>query len=463
MESTQRPPYTQTRRASEPVRPLAATEEESRPQNGHNGHSEDGHESWGTVKKARSAWVIVAAMLGFLVMAALFALGFIPRMHTNAELNADAEAAASGPIPVSTVVPTRAAQTLDLSLPGTLRPWQEVSIFARSTGYLKKWYVDISQPVKKGQLMAEIESPEVDQQLLQARAALLQMNAAQVKAQSDVQITQTTYNRYVALKGTSGVTEQDIDQKAADLSAAQANLEAAKANVTAGQANVQRLVELQLYQKVTAPFDGVVTGRAYDTGALINADPTSADIKPMYKIAENDVLRVFVNVPQSSSLTIKRGMDVSVVARERPGRTFVGKVMGTTNYLDPNNRSLLTEIKVPNEDGALLPGMFVDAKFKLIRDNPPLVIPAPALIVNAQGTQVAVVQENTIHFRKVQIGEDYGNTLEITGGLQGDEQIISTPGEKIVEGANVSIVNAQPNASPQNPGQKSEKVAEAGK
>jgi len=462
MESTQLPPYTQTRRAKEPVRPLAAIEENSRPDNGHNGHSEDGPESWGTVKKARSAWVVVAAVLGFIVMAILFVIGFIPRLHTNAELNADAEAAAHGAIPVSTVVPTRAAPSIDLSIPGTLRPWQEVSIFARSTGYLKKWYVDISQPVKKGQLMAEVDSPEVDQQLRQAQAALLQNRAAQVKAQSDVQIAQVTYNRYVTLKGTSGVTEQDIDQKAADLSAANANLEAAKANVSAGEANVQRLQELQSYQKVTAPFDGVVTGRAYDTGALINADPTSADIKPMYKIAENDVLRVFVNVPQSSSLQIKKGMDVSVVARERSGRTFTGRVMGTTNYLDPNNRSLLTEIKVPNEDGALLPGMLVDARFKLTRDNPPLIIPAPALIVNAQGTQVAVVEDNTIHFRKVQIGEDYGNTLEITGGLRGDEQIISTPGEKIVEGANVSIVNAEQRGNDK-AGQKSEKVAEAGK
>jgi RND family efflux transporter MFP subunit len=462
MESTQLPPYTQTRRAKDPVRPLAAIEEETRPANGHNGHSEDGPESWGTVKKARGAWVVVAAVIGFLLMAALFVIGFVPRLHTTAELNADAETAANGAIPVSTIVPSRAASAIDLSLPGTLRPWQEVSMFARSTGYLKKWYVDISQPVKKGQLMAEVDSPEVDQQLRQAQAALLQNRAAQVKAQSDVQITQVTYNRYVALKGTSGVTEQDIDQKAADLSAAQANLEAAKANVSAGEANVQRLIEMQTYEKVIAPFDGVVTGRAYDTGALINADPTSADIKPMYKIAQNDVLRVFVNVPQANALQIKRGMEVSVVARERPGRTFVGKVMGTTNYLDPNNRSLLTEIKVPNDDGALLPGMLVDAKFKLTRDNPPLIIPAPSLIVNAQGTQVAVVQDNTIHFRKVQIGEDYGNKLEITGGLQGDEQIISTPGEKIVEGANVSIVNGQQPGNA-NPGQKSEKVAEAGK
>jgi len=419
------------------------------------------HDDWGPVTKARPAWVIAVTVLVVLALAALFATGFIPRVQNNAELNAAAEAARSGPIPVATVQAKPAPSHLEITLPGTLRPWQEVSLFARSTGYLKKWYADISQQVKQGQLMAEIDSPEVDQQLRQAEASVLQNKAAQVKSESDVQIAQLTYNRYQTLKGTSGVTQQDLDQKAADLSAANANLEAAKANVSAAQANVKRLVELQGYQKVTAPFDGVVTGRAYDTGALINADPTSADIKPMYKIAENDVLRVFVNVPQSSALQIQKGMDVNVTARERPGRIFVGKVMGTTNYLDPNNRSLLTEIKVPNQDGALLPGMFVQAKFNVTRDRPPLIIPSPALIVNAQGTQVAIVKDDKIAFQKVELGQDFGNTLEIVGGLDGSEQIISTPGEKIVPGAAVKIVSAegaQPGEAP-----KAEKVAEAGK
>ena len=240
-------------------------------------------------------------------------------------------------------------------LPGTLRPWQEVSIYARSTGYLKKWYADISNQVKQGQLLAEVDSPEVEQQLQQARAAVLQTKAAQAQAVSLLQMAQITNTRYQSLKGTSGVTQQDLDQKAADLSAADAGLEAAKANVAAADANVRRLTEIQGYQKVTAPFDGVVTGRSFDTGALINADPTSADIKPMYKIAENDVLRVFVNVPQTNSLSIKKGMDVKVTARERPGVVFNGKVMGTTNYLDPGSRSLLTEIKVPNTDGTCCP------------------------------------------------------------------------------------------------------------
>lgn len=421
------------------------------------GHSE---EDWGPVRKASKGWMIAVGIVVVLLLAGLFATGFIPRVHSNSELKSDAEAARNGAVLVTVIQPKPAAQTLDVNLPGTLRPWQEVSIFARSTGYLKKWYADISNHVTKGELMAEIDSPEIDQQLLQARASVLQNKAAQVKSQSDLQLTQLTYNRFLALKGTSGITQQDLDQKAADLSAAQANLEAAKANVTAAEANVQRLVELQSYEKVTAPFDGVVTGRAYDTGALINADPTSADIKPMYKIAENDVLRVFVNVPQSSALAVQKGMQVKVLARERPGRVFTGVVMGTTNYLDPANRSLLTEIKVLNGDGALLPGMYVEANFEIHRDKPPLVIPAPALIVNADGTQVAVVKDDVIHFQKVQVGEDYGNTLEITGGLEGNEQIISTPGEKIVEGAAVKVANADPIKLP---GQKNEKVAEAGK
>src|SRR6185312_9542248 len=225
----------------------------------------------------------------------------------------------------------------------------------------------------------------VDQQLKQAQAALLQAKAAALKAQSDLGLAQVTYNRYEQLSHSGSVTQQDLDTARAAMTADQANLEAAKANVGAADANVNRLTQLVSFEKVTAPFDGVVTGRTFDAGALINADPTSADIKPMFKIAQNDVLRVFINVPQSSALQIRKGMQVKVSARELPGRTFTGSVMGTTNYLDQTNRTLLTEVKVQNEknaDGtfALLPGMYVTVDFEIKRDKPPLVIPAPALV-----------------------------------------------------------------------------------
>jgi RND family efflux transporter MFP subunit len=397
------------------------------------------------VRPPRRAAMVLVGLLVVGLLAALLAVGWIPRERVSAETAATADAALNAPVPVNVIHATQAPAVTTISLPGNLRPWQEVSIFARTTGYMKGFYVDISNQVKAGQLMADVDTPEVDQQLKQAQAAVLQAKAAALKAQSDLGLAQVTYNRYEQLSHTGSVTQQDLDTARSTLQVDQANLEAAKANIAAAEANVNRLTQMVSFEKVTAPFDGVVTGRTFDAGALINADPTSADIKPMFKIAENDVLRVFVNVPQSCALQIRKGMQVKLTARELPGRTFTGSVMGTTNYLDQTNRTLLTEVKVKNEqnaDGtfALLPGMYVSVDFELKRDKPPLVIPAPALVYNADGTQVAIVQDGKVHFVKVDLGNDSGNEVEIVNGLSGDEQIIATPGERIAEGVAVKVV-----------------------
>lgn len=436
--------------------PLHTTGIELDPSIGGNGHGGGhGHGGGGghdddiskiEVRPPRRASMVFVGVLVVAILAALLALGIIPRQRVSAETAADADAALNAPVPVSVIHAKPANPVLKISLPGNLRPWQEVSIFARTTGYLKKFVVDINDRVKAGQLMAEIETPEVDQQLKQAQAAVEQAKAAAQKAQSDLGLAQVTYNRYEQLARTGSVTAQDLDTNRATMVADAANLEAAKANVHAAEANVQRLEQLVSFEKINAPFSGVVTGRTFDVGALINADPTSADIKPMFKIAQNDVLRVFVNVPQSDALQIRKGQHVDVHARELPGRTFSGTVMGTTNYLDQTNRSLLTEVKVQNEtdaDGSfiLLPGMYVTVDVELHRDKPPLVIPAPALVSNTDGTQVAVVEDGKVHFVKVDLGNDSGNEVEIVNGLQGDESIIATPGERTVEGAPVKVVS----------------------
>ncbi len=423
------------------------------------------------VHKPGGAWIIGSVVAVVIVLGALLAVGLLPRLHQNKELAADATAAENAPIQVNVTRPHRAPAVMNVALPGTLRPWQEVSIFARTTGYLKGFYVDISEQVKKGQLMAEIDSPEVDQQLRGAKATLLQFQAAQTKAESDLELAEATWKRFETLKGTSGITQLELDQYKAAANSARAGVASAKANVASGEAEVQRLTELQGFEKVTAPFSGVVTGRTYDVGAMIIANPTSLDIKPMFKIAMNDVLRVFVNVPQSSALMIKKGMDVKVAARERPGRTYMGKVMGTTNYLDPTNRSLLTEIKVDNQDLSLLPGMYVDASFSVVREKPPLIIPAPALVTGANGNQVALVEDGKIHFRTIELGVDYGKELEIVGGLEGDEQIVTNPGERTNEGVAVRIATVEepPQSAPATPDVPTtqpiihEKVAAAGK
>ncbi|HET6246957.1 MAG TPA: efflux RND transporter periplasmic adaptor subunit [Tepidisphaeraceae bacterium] len=427
--------------------------------NGH-AHAEHHDEIDLNVPHPKSGWLVVAVVAAVLIFGALLVVGLMPREHTEKELAADARAALTAPVAVNVVSPKRADETIDVEIPATLRPWQEVSIYSRSTGYLKKFYVDISNQVKKDQLMADISSPEVDQQLRAAQAMLVLDKAAAAKSKTDLEYAQQTDKRYESLRGTSGVTQQELDQYANAYKSAMASYDQAQAQVGVAQANVQQLTEMQGFEKIIAPFSGVVTGRTYDVGSFIIANPTAADILPMFKIAENDVLRAFVSVPQNYSLTIKKGMKVTIIAREQPGREFTGEVLGTTNYLDPSARSLLTEVRIENADLSLLPGMFVQAKFHITRDHPPLLIPAPALVTNADGNKVGIVKDNKIHFQPVTLGVDYGKDIEILTGLKGDEKIIENPGEKTVEGAEVTIASEAP-ASPETG--KPQKLADAGK
>ncbi|HZL36930.1 MAG TPA: efflux RND transporter periplasmic adaptor subunit [Tepidisphaeraceae bacterium] len=395
------------------------------------------------VAPARTGWIIAAVVVIGVLIAVLFAVGFLPRLGVNKELARDADAALHAAVPVTVVKPRRADAIMQVRLPGTLRPWQEVSIFARTTGYLAHFDVDISNQVKKGQLMAKIDSPEVDAQLRGAQAMLLQQQAAAAKAQTDLGLAQTTWKRFESLRGTSGVTQQELDQYQSNYNAAVSTLGVATANIAVAQADVRRLTDMQKFETITAPFSGVVTGRAFDVGAMILANPTSVDTQPMFKIAENDTLRAFIYVPQNYSLTIKQGMKVNITSRERPGRVFVGEVLGTTNYLDPAARSLMTEVKIVNPDLALLPGMYVEANFQVKRDHPPLLIPGPAVVINADGDQVGVVQDNKIHYKKVKLGVDYGNNIEIISGLDINDQVIENPGGKTVEGAAAKIAGEE--------------------
>jgi RND family efflux transporter MFP subunit len=400
------------------------------------------------VPAARKGWLVALAVGIVLAVTVLLLVGVLPRVRAERILRADANAQASTALPVSVITPVRAPAVIELRVPATLRPWQEVSIFSRTTGYLKKYNVDISEQVTKGQLMATIDTPEVDAQLRGAQATLQQEEAAQAKAKTDFEFAKSTLQRYEQLQKTNSVTQQELASYQANFNAAQSTLRSAAANVAVGNAEVKRLSDMQSFEKLVAPFSGVVTGRAYDVGAMILANPTTADTMPLFKIAENDVLRAFVYVPQTYSLTIQKGMEVKLTVRERPNRVFTGSVMGTTNYLDPAARSLMTEVKVSNTDFALLPGMYVEAIFQVKRESPPLIIPAAALVAGADGNKVGVVTDGKLHFRKVQVGVDSGNTIEIVSGLKGDEQIVGNPGEKTIEGASVRISGAESAPTP---------------
>lgn len=420
-------------------------------------HNPEGLVEESSLPRPSRGWMVGLAIGAAAILVVLFAFGFVPRLHRNAELKADAAAATEGAAPVTLITPRLAKATTSVSLPGTLRPWREVSIYARTTGYLKKWYADISNHVEAGQLLAEIDAPEVDHQLLEAKSNLQQMKAAKAKAEADLTLARNTADRFQKLTGRASeqggagpidsVTQQELDEKRAARDAAESSVEAAIANIEAAEANVKRLADMQSFEKIIAPFDGVITSRPYDNGAFISAGGVGG-VREIYRIAQNDTLRAFVNVPQSIALSIEKGQDVSIEAKERTGRKFVGKVMGTTNYLDPATRSLLTEIKLPNPDAALLPGMYVQATFTVTREHPPLVIPSSSLIITPEGARVAVVKGDHIaHYQPVELGLDFGKEVEVLSGLTASDRIVTNPGERLADGVQVKELPSPPAAA----------------
>jgi multidrug efflux pump subunit AcrA (membrane-fusion protein) len=345
----------------------------------------------------------------------------------------------------------------------------EASIYARAAGYVTKRYADIGDHVKANQLMAEIETPELDQQVAQAQAALAQARqqlsqnrASLVQAQAQRDIAKLTAQRYDSLVSRGAVARQDADQQESTWKSSEALVDAQQASVSAGeenvhqaQANLERVTALRDYNKVRAPVDGVVTARNIDVGYLISATGAGQGGSPldipgqsqpaaagneMYRIAQTGTLRILVNVPQSSAPGIAIGMQADVLVAEFPGRIFPGKVSRTSNSLDPNSRTLLTQVEIPNKDGKLYPGMYAQVRFRTHRDTPPLLIPGDALINSQAGSQVAVLREipdqeaRRIHLQTIQLGRDYGAQTEVLAGLEGGETIIVNPGDTAREG-----------------------------
>jgi len=388
--------------------------------------------------------LLIALGLGLLlVIAVALAAGLLPKLQRDAELNADVRAEVDALPAVSVQLPRESEAAAKLQLPGNVQPLQETAIYARTTGYLKRWPVDIGGQVKAGQLLAEIDSPEVDQELMQARADLASAQANLSKSQLDLTYVETTMKRYEALIKTSGVTPQELDQHRADTAKARTTVAQAQATVASDQANVRKLEEMQSFEKVTAPFSGTITARNYDLGALITANGTAGG-QPMFRLAETDVLRVWVNVPQTYATATKPGLVAKLLVREYPGKEFSGKVANTAGALDTATRTLLTEVRVPNSDGKLFAGMYSTVTFEVTNSAPPLIIPVSALIENAQGTQVAVVdQDDVARYHKVEVGRDFGTEVEVTTGLSPQDRIVTNPGERLADGVKVRVVAQQ--------------------
>ncbi len=377
-------------------------------------------------------------MFGWLVIAALVFLGIgvyslLQRRSDRRVLAQQTEVMA---VPVVAVVrATPLAVDTQLVLPGTLNAFVESPIYARTNGYLKRWSRDMGSNVKKGELLAEIESPEIDQQLAQARADL-----ATVKA--TVGLAETTAARYQDLRKTDSVSKQDADNASGDYTAK-------KAAVQSAEANVKRLEDLESFKRVYAPFSGVITHRYVDIGNLINAGNGGTSVKEMFDLAQIDPLRVMVSVPQTFAQSIQAGLKACLELAEFPGRTFCGAVVRTSNKIDPGTRTLLTEVDVPNPAGMLLPGAYAQVHFDAKLEGQRLRLPINALLFRPEGTMAAAIGTNgRIQLKKVMIGRDFGVSVEILDGISPGDDIVINPPDSLEQGQSVTVKPASVAATP---------------
>ena len=363
------------------------------------------------------------------VLLVLITAGAVTFLNRKSETDALAKETEAVSVPTVAVVQPEAEPGNDeLVLPGNLQAFIESPIFARTNGYLLRWYKDIGSKVEKGELLAAIDTPEVDQELSQARASREQIKAA-------LGLAKISADRWANLLKSDSVSQQEADQQASGYQQALANLAAA-------DANVRRLEELESFKNVYAPFSGVLTRRNVDPGALINSGAGVAG-KELFDLSRVDPLRVYVSVPQTYAPNMKVGMKANVTLQEFPGQKFLGTVARTADAIDPATRTLNTEVDVPNKDSKLLPGSFGQVHFATGTSVPRITIPVNAMLFRAEGPQVAVVdKDGKVHLRPISIGRDFGATLEILGGLEMSDQIIINPSDSLEEGQKVHVAKA---------------------
>ena len=372
---------------------------------------------------------VLIVIIAVIIVAAIVVAGVVPRLKAKAALRIETDSLAVPAVDV--IQPKKGSTAQEIVLPGNIQAFIDAPIYARTNGYLKIWYADIGTHVKQGQLLAVIDTPEVDQQLLQARADL-------ETAQANARLSQITATRFEGLKNTDSVSKQDVDNAEGDLAAKQAI-------VDSGRSNVHRLEDLVSFQKIYAPFDGVITARNTDVGQLIDSGSAGGVAKELFHIAAIRTLRVYINVPQQYSVAAKPGIVAELTLQQFPGRKFQGKLVRTANAIDLASRTLLVEVDVDNPTGELLPGAFTEVHLKLPTEIPSYILPVNVLIFRAQGLQVAVVgNDNRVKLVPIVLGRDFGATVEVVSGLTGQDNVVTSPPDSIVEGEAVKV--AQPNS-----------------
>jgi RND family efflux transporter MFP subunit len=374
---------------------------------------------------------VIVVLLTVVVIVLVVGLGISSRRNANAQLSVETRELA---IPTVMVIhPKPGALQHEIVLPGDMQPYTDAPIYARTNGYLKSWTADIGARVKSGQLLAEIEAPEVDQELQQARADL-------ATAEANLHLADITAARYKDLMKTDSVAQQDVDN-------ATGNYDARRTAVESAQSNVKRLEELQSFEKIYAPFDGVITARNTDIGALIDSGSSAGTSRELFHIAAVDKLRVFVNVPEVYSPSIKSGLRADLVLAEFPGRKFEGTVVRNSGAIDNATRTLLTEIDVNNTTGELKPGGYAEIHLALPSSVTTFTLPVNATIFKAAGMQVATVKDGkTIALIPITPGRDLGAEIEILAGLKGNESVVLNPPDSITEGEEIRLAETQPAA-----------------
>jgi RND family efflux transporter MFP subunit len=333
--------------------------------------------------------------------------------------------------PVNVTRPAASAPSSQFVLPATVQPYMATTIYARTNGYLQKWYADIGTHVRKGQLLATIASPEIDSQLEAAQATLRQVEAG-------LKLAQITARRYSNLSHTDAVAQQEVDQTLQ-------NLRGQEATLQASQAEVRRLRQLQGFEKVYAPFDGVVTNRKVDVGNLINAGGSAQGLE-LFQLSQVETLRVFVSVPENYAAAIKGERMARVDFAQYPGQIFQGTIVRNSQSIDPATRTLLVEINVSNKDGRLLPGSYANVRFNLHQNQPSCVLPANTLLFRAEGPQVAIVKNDRfIELRNVTVGTDFGSTVQIVSGLNGTEEVVLNPPDSLLQGQRIQVIASKGN------------------
>ena len=378
---------------------------------------------------AEAAKIRRYALILLIVAVVLAIWGEISRVAARSSLGKETAEAA-----VPTVVTVKAEPSSlgeELVLPGAVQAYIEAPIYARTNGYLKKWYTDIGTPATKGQLLAEIESPEIDQQLSQAQADL-------ATARANENLSASTNERWKGLLGTESVSKQDAEEKAGDYSAKKAAADSAAANVA-------RLRDLESFKRVTAPFDGVITVRNTDIGALINAGQSAGS--ELFRIAETRKLRIFVRVPEMYASATKPGLEADLRFSEYPNKSFAAKTVRTSSSLDATLRTLQVELELDNSKGELFPGAYAEVHFKLAANGESLRLPANTVLFRAAGLQVATVDgDKHIKLKSIVQGRDFGNTIEVLSGLEPNEMVVLNPPDSITDGVTVKI--APPPSAP---------------